>query len=238
MTAYLPLIALIGVIPPADELVAARHGAGTEKVAMRPVAENQQEPQTAPGPDPAYSNDPAHVILVQPSVPAGHPGGGQVWRMPITGGGYRAMGLRPPHFQPTAQPYSLGIWGILGGRPLLPRYPADHAYHRTHGYDLYKRLDYPWTPPPAWKRRGDPPPRPAATTLYRFLPGETPTPAERPQSGRGTTSGRATTSGRDATSATSPPSTPTPVELPTPPLPGDHLEPQPPEHQPIEAGAF
>ncbi|MFW6124738.1 MAG: hypothetical protein ACOC46_01210 [Pirellulales bacterium] len=95
-------------------------------------------------------------------VPAAPPAPVEVWTAVPAPRGWPAPGR--PH--PAAQPDCGCLWGILGGRPLLPRYPVDQAYYRTHSYDLYREFDYPWNPPPAWKRCGAPaPPR---RTIYEW----------------------------------------------------------------------
>jgi hypothetical protein len=128
MTSIICATLLLGVIPPDGELVAAR----------------PEDPTASPTTTPEVIETPE---IVGGTVPIGGPTAVVV---PM-----ERFAPMPAHCDPTAQPRCMRPWGILGGRPLIPRYPVYQGYYRTHGYDLYRALDYPWNPPPAWKRRGE-----------------------------------------------------------------------------------
>jgi len=156
MMSVLYSIAMLAVIPPESELVAARPefpqtpAAPMAKVIPSPTGEAITPVRVCPkrGTGTLHlASESGNRHDIREPVPVfgqtlmagmGEPAGEVIF---LPGG---LEYFDPHHCNPAAQPTCGPFWGILGGRPLLPRYPVGQRYYRTHRYDLYRELDYPW----------------------------------------------------------------------------------------------
>jgi len=123
MMSVLYSIAILAVIPPESELVAARPEFPQMPAAPMAKVIPSSTGEAITGPVIAGMSEPVGEVIFLPGAP---------------------QYFDPHHCNPAAQPTCGPFWGILGGRPLIPRYPVGQRYYRTHRYDPHRELDYPW----------------------------------------------------------------------------------------------